>query len=86
LTLKTKEYTIVRKTYNRIIVNDDEAAKLSLEKLEVPTKMKLDMAYMREPVKQLLEKGQAIDGITTAVTDFVSVRPTKKPSEKPDSS
>lgn len=86
LTLKTKEYTISRKTYNRVIVNDDEAAKLSLEKMDVPVKMKLDMAYMREPVKLLIEQGKTIEGITTAVTDFVSVRPTKKPSDKPSSS
>ena len=82
LTLKTEEYTISKVSYNRLVVTDDEAAKLSLEKNNVKVAWKLDMPQMKTSIRALLKEGIEFDGITPTATEFVSVRLTKKESDK----
>lgn len=80
VSLKTGTYTLSRKQYKRIRIEDDKKASAYLEKMEVPVEMKkvLDMDLMRIPIKALLDEGKQIDGVSEIKTEYVSVRLAEK--------
>lgn len=80
LSLKTETYTISRVQRNTVKVTNDKVAIKSLEMLNVPveTKVVLDMDYMKEPLKQLIDRGEQIDGVESFATEYVQVRKNKK--------
>jgi hypothetical protein len=82
--LKTGSYTLSRKEYNRVSVEDDMEAKAALEAMEVPveTKEVLDWDLMKIPVKTLVDEGKQIPGIKEIRTPYVSVRLAKKGGDK----
>ena len=82
--LKTGSYTLSRKEYNRVSVEDDMEAKAALEAMEVPveTKEVLDWDLMKIPVKTLVDEGKKIPGIKEIRTPYVSVRLAKKGGDK----
>jgi hypothetical protein len=77
LTLKTGQYTIMRKQLRRIkVLNDDEAGKfLESKGVPVETRVVLDMRYMKPVIQNY--QGE-IPGIEKTLTEYVSVRLAKE--------